>query len=453
MRKGFFKRVGLMRRFYLHERKGVFYAELVNQVTKKKLTARSTGANSRDEALLVVAQWLKDGLPPKAQVLRRGLAEAFTVQAAIEAIRRAPLTLEDAKKIAEALKERGFLATYAVRNTPGAELLEAFIVRFWDYSRSPYVADKLAHGQSIGKKHCLSSAQRAKKYWVPFFKGKCLSEISREDVRRLSIDIAKPANGLSKNSLNRVLVVGTSALKWAYERGLISSDVTGGIMKFSGGAKKRGILTPDEAAALFKLKWPNERLFLANLLAATTGLRAGEIVALKRGSIGESVLIIDHAWGEVDHLKTTKTGETRRVPVMPEIRDRLRALADMNPHENGFVFWGTLPNAPMVCRAFAESLRKMLVLLKVGESPSAEERSAAEEYWVNRNVCFHSWRHFYASRMADNLDAKMVMRATGHATRAVFDEYADHALESDLAEIGRVSAETFGKILPFTHTA
>ncbi|GHV46714.1 hypothetical protein AGMMS49546_35220 [Spirochaetia bacterium] len=40
----------------------MFYAELVT-AAGVKLNARSTGKSTRDEALLVVAEWLKDGLP------------------------------------------------------------------------------------------------------------------------------------------------------------------------------------------------------------------------------------------------------------------------------------------------------------------------------------------------------------------------------------------------------
>jgi integrase len=439
-----------MRPFYLYPRKkGIYYVEFVNKNTGKKLTAKSTRATTRDEALLVVNDWLKDGLPTKAQAPRRTLAETFSVQGAIDAIRHEPLVTKDVEKIVSILQERGFLASYALRNSPGAELFEAFALRFWDFDRSPYIQEKKAHGQKIGKKHCLSSAQRLGKYWVPLFKGKCLSSITRDDVRRLSIEIAKPEKALTQSSLNRILVAGTTALKWAYTNGLIPTDPTVGVMKFSGGVKKRGVLEPEEAAALFKLKWDDERCFLANIVAAITGLRAGEIVALKRESIGEICLNVDHAWGEVDHLKCTKTGEARRVPIMPEIRDRLRKLADMNPYGNGFVFWGSLDDAPMASRVFAESLREMLIRLKVGDRPSPEERASAERFWENRNVVFHSWRHFYSARMLDNMDAEKVMRATGHATRAVFNNYADHALKSDLAEIAKVSAETFSKILPF----
>lgn len=94
------------------------------------------------------------------------------------------------------------------------------------------------------------------------------------------------------------------------------------------------------------------------------------------------------------------------------------------------------------------ALQDMLVVLSVGEKAAEDEKREARAYWKERNVVFHSWRHFYASRMADRLEARKVMLVTGHKTRAVFDGYADHSLDSDLNEVAIASVETFDSILP-----
>lgn len=72
-----------MRQFYLHARKGIFYVQFVNQEAKKCLPARSTGKSNRDEALIVVAGWLKDGIPERrfapASKQSRPVAEKLSV--------------------------------------------------------------------------------------------------------------------------------------------------------------------------------------------------------------------------------------------------------------------------------------------------------------------------------------------------------------------------------------
>jgi hypothetical protein len=57
--------VVVVRRYYLHTRSGVFYVQFKDQVRQKRLPAISTGKKDRDEALIVVAGWIKDGIPQK----------------------------------------------------------------------------------------------------------------------------------------------------------------------------------------------------------------------------------------------------------------------------------------------------------------------------------------------------------------------------------------------------
>jgi len=47
-----------MRPYYLHRRKGIWYAELVSLGTGEKLTVRSTGTQNRDQAIFTVADWM-----------------------------------------------------------------------------------------------------------------------------------------------------------------------------------------------------------------------------------------------------------------------------------------------------------------------------------------------------------------------------------------------------------
>ncbi|MDR2186333.1 MAG: hypothetical protein LBO80_11815 [Treponema sp.] len=182
-----------MRRFYLHARhNGVFYAELVDPRTGRKPASRSTGTKSRDEALRIVT----------------------------------------------ALKDRGLINSAAVKAGKGAVNLTEFFKAFWDYTVSPYIREKLAHGQSIGKRHCYESMSRFNRYWGPAFKGRNLDSITRQDLKDFSLDLAEKK--LSPASINKI----TTALSWAYREGKITVDPTGGLVNFSGGAKKRGVLIP-----------------------------------------------------------------------------------------------------------------------------------------------------------------------------------------------------------------
>jgi hypothetical protein len=55
--------------------------------------------------------------------------------------------------------------------------------------------------------------------------------------------------------------------------------------------------------------------------------------------------------------------------------------------------------------------------------------------------------------MADRLDARAVMTATGHKSAAVFESYADHATAEQFREVADAGKEAFGNIIGFRKEA
>ena len=424
-----------MRRYYLHTRhNGTFYVELIDPQTGVKLTARSTGTKNRDEALLKIAEWLKSGIPTGRIRKPRTLEAAAGIENILKAIRRTELNSDDALRIVQALKDRELIDIAAVKSGKGSVSFTEFLEEFWDFEASPYIREKRAHGQSIGKRHCYESMSRFNRYWQPAFQGRALNNITRQDLKDFSLSLAE--GGLAPASVNKIMAVGTTCLAWAFREGLIPADPTLGLVNFSGEVKKRGVLTPLEAQALFAARWKDKRAYSASLLACTTGMRTGEVLALKQEDIGERVLNVRYSWSAYDGLKAPKNGEPRRVPLLPEVRAKLLELAYENPYgSEGFIFYGSLADKPVDRSVLLDGLHDALAGIGI---------DAGE-----RGIVFHSWRHYFAARMADVMTADQVSRITGHKSRAVFEEYADHITEENLEEVGRVGAEVFGNILSF----
>ena len=69
--------------------------------------------------------------------------------------------------------------------------------------------------------------------------------------------------------------------------------------------------------------------------------------------------------------------------------------------------------------------------------------------WKARNVTFHSWRHWFVTKVHEDADAKKVMKASGHLSDNVFQRYASHVDDEDLREVGAAIAKNFKKIIPF----
>jgi integrase len=159
------------------------------------------------------------------------------------------------------------------------------------------------------------------------------------------------------------------------------------------------------------------------------------VLAVRKSDIGEHTLTVRHSWSRIDKLKSTKNGEERKVPLLPQVREKLLELLSENPHkqDNPFVFYGKTADEPM----------KGLLLLN-GLKTACE---AAKINYVQRNIVFHSHRHYYAARMVDRMSAEQVRRITGHKSKAVFEDYADHVINENLEQMRAASVDVFGNIL------
>jgi integrase len=168
-----------------------------------------------------------------------------------------------------------------------------------------------------------------------------LGEITATDIDAFINYLGKKK--LAAGRKNVIILAGTKALRWAFSKGHIEIDPTRGHILFSGDENKRAILTPMIAAAIFRAPWKNEKAKLANMLASVTGMRCGEIQALKLQDLGRECLYVKNSWNKVDGLKPPKNNETREVELpYPDLMDELIKQAKRNPWGSSldsYVFW------------------------------------------------------------------------------------------------------------------
>ena len=334
-------------------------------------------------------------------------------------------------------KRQGELERYILPKTKPAIDFVEFLTNFWDYDNSPYVKEKLRKKHSIHRQYCTLMLGDVKAKWIPYFQGRLLGEITKEDIDAFIDECLEPFP-TSSSRKNFILSAGVFALRWAYKKDYIEKDVTKGILFFSAQPKERQILSPEIANILFNVEWNNEKAKLANMLASVTGLRAGEIQALQVQDIGQDCLYIKHSWNEYDKLKAPKNNKTRIVQLpFPDIIQNLLILASKNPHgarPDSFVFWSEKVNKPADKDIFIRGLRS--ALLKTGMS-----KEAASVY------VFHSWRHFYTSYMKGKVEDSLLQRQTGHKSLKMLKHYADHILPEDKEKIQEAQREVFGHLV------
>ena len=427
----------MSREYYLHKRpNGIFYVQFANPENGKLMTARSTGKSDRIEAEVQAKLWLANGLPTGELKEPRPIIEIAGFEFINKAIRKADLTSDDAMRIVATLKSMGLIDVSVIENTGrGAEPFISFLEDFWDYDKSEYIQDRLAHGYRFTRRHARECQKRLSKDIKPFFGDKKLNAVTTDDLKRLTRCLTD--RGLATSTRYQALLMCSTPLKWAYNQKYISANPCLGLSRIKITNEERGILTEAEAAAIFSVDWKDKRAFVASLVACTTGARQGEVLALRLSDIKEDTLNIFHSYSPLDGLKCPKNGEKRVVPLLPIVKAALLDLLKDNPHDNPdpFIFYSIRPDKPTDPQIILEGLKDALRKINVD--------------YKSRNIVFHSWRHFFCSKITEKIEGEKVAKVSGHLSEAVFKKYAGHIETKNIQDVGNAAAQAFGNVLQF----
>jgi integrase len=168
---------------------------------------------------------------------------------------------------------------------------------------------------------------------------------------------------------------------------------------------EKGILTRAELNQLFQndplhVHWGSQLHFILNMTAVLTGMRLGELLALKFDMVQPSYITVAHSWNTMDKLKGTKNNKVRRIPIPDNLYQLLRSL------DNGFsefIFsWSGKPlDHKTVYKHFYRALEKIGI-------DQAMRRA--------RNITFHSYRHGFNTMLIESgITPETVRLLTGHS--------------------------------------
>ena len=476
-----------MKPFYLTKNaQGYYRAVFFNQQTGVCVKTKSTHTKDKMEAMLLAAEWYKNGTPDgytnsrkKADddvsvsglnldgiVKRLSQAEAVllvslisqkfnlntniavatadpTPQVAAPAVVVAPTPSVEApkKKVVvvhkkNALSDSGMIPAdvaakvYEPLNPECTMKLCEFLVNFWTPEKSEYIQNKRAHKKTIGDYHCKEMRGMVNRYWLPFFGEEfTVGELTEQYLEDFLQELAN-FRCLKGATINHARTCGATGLKWLKNTGIIHSNPMANVEAFSkSDATPRGIPDEKEIKALYELDWNNEVMYLAFNLSAFSGLRPGEISGLQVRDIDseKDLITIRHSWHRTGFLKSTKTNLIRKVPVAHNIILRLLVQAQRCPgaNEETFVFWSKANDyKPFLPQYYDDGFFEALHKIGVSE----EERK-------ERNIDFYSLRHFCATYLANMTDMRNVQAVLGHTTPAMTKHYANHMTDEHFDSI------------------
>jgi len=296
-----------------------------------------------------------------------------------------------------------------------------YLQETWDWETSSYVRARLSRRpDGLTKAYVKNNLSYIKRYASPFFARKKRSEITSRDLEAFLMHL-KTTTELTPKSINSIFNAVTIPIRDAYRLGEIPYDPTRPVRKLWVPHYEKGIPSLSEVKTLIDRPWSDSRLETACLLAIVCGLRLGEIRALRLEDIENNLLQVRHSYSAVDGLKAPKNGQTRTVPLPSFLHDKLIFLAEQNPNDGSWVFWGRATERPASPSFFEDGFNSALDAIGITKAQRRERR-----------LSFHSLRHFCNAMLRGSIPDEKLRLLIGHCTPSMTNRY-DHATSVDLA--------------------
>jgi len=361
------------KKFYIEARKpsGIFYFIIRDPVSRKTVAYKSTGTADKKQAEAIGMDWWINGIPGKTQGAGPDRKTTFC----------------------------------------------DYLYKFWDFETSEYFRELETTGKNPHEEHASEMQKVVERYYRPYFHAELLCQINEEALQKFVVYLRMDKK-LSASTVNSACNAAIVALRYAKRKKIIQQFDFDAVLRAGGEAKERGVLEKEEVEKLFSLQWPSAKSRIAVQIAAYTGMRMGEIRALKVRNIHEEFIFVEHSWGGKNKLKCTKNQEKGKIPILPSFYKEIMAyIKQMRLNKpDSLLLPGKKPGIPYNNRQIEKEFHKMLAEIGIDDATRKE-----------RNIVFHSWRHLLAKNLAEKGTNRTIgMKILRHKTGRMFDHYAAH---------------------------
>jgi integrase len=240
-----------------------------------------------------------------------------------------------------------------------------------------------------------------------------LDEITRYGIESWMVELTE--EGYKNSYVNNLFFTLRIMLGEAVRRNILKANPAEHIRKLGRNSRKIAILKMEEVRKLFPGRWEDvwkDRIvYMANKLAAFTGMRLGEVVGLKGECVFPDYVAVKGQYNAQGEYTKTKTKAERDIPITVGIYRDLKGLIGLNG--KGYVFSEDGGESPVSRSAVYGGLCGALEKIGINH----DER-------IKRGLSFHAWRHFLITflRMSDISDKK-AKEVAGHRSGFINDQY------------------------------
>lgn len=319
---------------------------------------------------------------------------------------------------------------------------EEYAKDFFSYT-GRYCSNRLATGKRISESQAILKQSQLDSIAIPAIGKYRLSAINETILEKFRNDLFIK-QGKAGSYINKLLSNIFTVLEYARRDGYLKYIPY--VEKCD--AKpihKRGCLELEEFRRLLNpLVWNNQIAYIGNMIAATTGMRRGEIVALQLKNIYAGYISVEKSFDvKAGKLNTTTKNGTKRTIVIPsKIQDLINDLVSLNPYNtpDSFLFFDlSRQDIPMSVDTITRALSTAMETIGISRQEQKE-----------RGLVFHSWRHFLNSILLNNgIPLAKVQLVTSHLTKEMTEKTYYHAGHKDMNDVLAVQE---GLLLPDADT-
>lgn len=317
-----------------------------------------------------------------------------------------------------------------IPNRGGNITFAKYSENWWVWDKCEYVRYRLSR-RELSRNYIDSSRAHLRLNILPYFGKLKLESITSYDIEKWLMGFAK--KGLSNLTANINLTCLNIMLTDAIRRELLDSNPADNVSPLKKNARVRDILTANEVSLIFDYDsieklWKKKIFYLASLLAAVTGLRIGEILAVRGEVLFDGYILVSKQYNGKYGLVPTKTRDSRQVPVPSELQKELDVLNKKNG--GGYLFSTTGGDKPINYQALTRAFRHAMVGIGI-----------KKEEQTRRYLCFHGWRHFFNTTMrTNNISDGKLQKLTGHKSMEMTDRYT-HFKADDFQDVKKIQAK------------
>lgn len=235
---------------------------------------------------------------------------------------------------------------------------------------------------------------------LPFFRDKKLADINRDVIKNWIVWASEYWSAKTINNAHGVLNI---ILEDALDKEIIARNPVAGMKFRPVGKKERSLLTIEEIRTIYLSElWARDSQRKMFLLAAVTGMRIGEVSALRKTDFHGNYIDVTKTFSDRFGEGSPKTGECRKVPIVDGF--------DCGKSGTEWAFEGITADKPMLSHSVYNSFARICDRLGIDRK--------------SRGITIHTLRNFFISYLqSQNVPENKIKAVVGHKDKSNMTEH------------------------------